>query len=255
VNPQPSDDELFQIYNEDYFLRFGYEKRNSEGYSQLKRVGCSRLLKNVENGLKLRSGALLDLGSSLGDMLLAASNCGWYVRGIEANGYAVAIAEKRICGATVQSKIEDADFVGNWDMISCLEVLEHLRRPSSVLEKAFSALRPGGGLLITTPDVGSWLAKLQGHRWIHYHRDHLWYFNRDTLTRLVGRTGFEIVQCHSARKVFSLRYIFGILALSDRNPVIRRIASAGLNIFPARILDTILPPLRHGILLLARRPG
>jgi hypothetical protein len=34
-------------------------------------------------------------------------------------------------------------------------------------------LRPGGLLLLVTPDVGCWQARLLGPRWVHYHVDHL----------------------------------------------------------------------------------
>ena len=50
----------------------------------------------------------------------------------------------------------------SFDSIVAGELIEHLDRPWDFLEEAYRVLRPGGHLLITTPNKEAWLNKLTG---------------------------------------------------------------------------------------------
>ena len=178
ADPQPTGCELVTIYDRRYYEHFGYVATQADGpYRSMKRAGCERLMEIAE--AFVRPGRLLDAGSALGDLLLVAKLRGWEVRGVELNAFAVAQAERVVPGASVAGCLEDfAAPPGSFDLITCADVLEHLRRPDRSLRRMHELLRPDGGLLIATIDTGGWPARLCGSRWVHYHRDHLWYFNR-----------------------------------------------------------------------------
>lgn len=54
---------------------------------------------------------------------------------------------------------------GRFDIITCIEVIEHVPNPWSVIELLARSLKPGGLLILTTGNLNCPLAKLQG---IHF---------------------------------------------------------------------------------------
>lgn len=253
ADPQPHEDELEAIYSADYFSTFGYSAADGGIYTRMKIVRADRLLETAERYLS--PGRLLDVGSAMGECLLAASRRGWDVTGIERNPHAVMQAEEVVPGATECTSIDDYDGpLGRFDLITCNDVLEHVRRPDLALQKLCACLRPGGILLLTTIDRDSAAALLLGRNWFHIHRDHLWYFNRTSLLQFCTGAGFEPVQIGRARKTFNLNYILEVLKHSPRSPALHRLSKAGLRCVPRR-LKAGLFSLPEGLLLIARRPG
>ncbi|MFL5896123.1 MAG: class I SAM-dependent methyltransferase, partial [Thermoleophilaceae bacterium] len=76
-------------------------------------------------------------------------------------------------------------------------VLEHLDEPAAALSRVRSWLRPGGLLLVGVPNAASLQAEIAGDGWLHWdaprHRVH---FTADGLTRLLARSGFDLVRTH-----------------------------------------------------------
>jgi SAM-dependent methyltransferase len=82
----------------------------------------------------------------------------------------------------------------SFDFITAFDVFEHLPDLDRYVRVLTSLLRPGGHLIVTVPDVGSWNAKLSGGRWNMYLLEHLWYFNRKTLRIFMERLGFQQIR-------------------------------------------------------------
>jgi hypothetical protein len=93
-----------------------------------------------------------------------------------------------------------------------------------------------------------------GAQWPHFHIDHLWYFSRATLTSLVERAGFEVLDWRRAPKVFNLAYVAGIFERHSPNQLAQRISASLLRRCPPLFLRTPWPAIREGQLLIARRP-
>lgn len=251
THPQPDDAELAAIYDADYFQSFGYGSCPGE-YRRLRWAGFQRLLDVAERFVP--PGRLLDVGSGLGDLLFVARSRGWTVTGVEPIPYAVERADELVPGATVGGCLADLPASDeSFDLITCTDVLEHVRQPDQVLRQIGKLLRPGGCVLITTVNVDSWLARMLGPRWPHIHRDHLWYFNRQTLTRCVQLADFEVLHWAVPRKVFSLSYVLSILASYGQRSVRRDVAGWLLRWLPNVILHVLWPPLPEGQLLVARK--
>lgn len=253
ASPQPDEEELAAIYGADYFGTFGYSASNGGIYSRMKLLRADRLLAIAERYVP--PGRLLDVGSALGECLLAATRRGWQVNGIERNAYAVDRADEVVPGATTCCSIDDYQgLTGQFDLITCHDVLEHVGRPDRTLRRVHSLLRPGGVLLVTTIDSDSLPALLLGPKWFHIHRDHLWYFDRRSLAAFCAGAGFETARMERACKVFNMNYILEILGHCPDSPIIRRVARAGLCCLPKR-LKAARFSLPEGLLLIARRPG
>lgn len=63
--------------------------------------------------------------------------------------------------------VEDAPAAG-FDVVTCLDVLEHLPDPMPLLDGIDRALRPGGVLVLVTGDIESFSARWAAHRWAYY---------------------------------------------------------------------------------------
>lgn len=252
ANPQPDERELSCIYDDKYYHTFGYSETDDEAYRAVKRMNCSKVLGTAEKLMAV--GDLLDVGSALGDMLQFARECGWRVKGIEPNRYAVEQTDSEIADCMFCGTIEEYDGSSeSFDVITCLDVLEHVRDPRSVMERFHELLRPGGCLLVTTVDVGSVAACALGAAWWHYHLDHLWYFHDAALRTLTESAGLNVLACHRANKMFNLRYIFEILARTERVMPIRWLSKAGVRCLPSKALAATFR-LREGLFLCAQRP-
>lgn len=96
-------------------------------------------------------------------------------------------------------------FDQEFDLVIFSEVLEHLNfQPAPTLARLRRALKPGGHLILTTPDSAEWgkaqsqygsLAEIpvyagQDVPWID---GHIWQYSRAELTRLLDEADFEIV--------------------------------------------------------------
>ncbi len=77
-----------------------------------------------------------------------------------------------------------------FDCVMSVHVIEHVHRPQLFLAQLLERLRPGGLLLIATPDAGSLWRSLMGRRWPSYKLpEHLLYLDRHTLPRLLLQCG------------------------------------------------------------------
>lgn len=87
-----------------------------------------------------------------------------------------------------------------FDVATCVELVEHLPRDQGqhLAAETRRVLRPGGLLLLTTPDYGGawpmleWLVNRIGD--VSYEDQHITHFSRPTLTDMLAETGFEETQ-------------------------------------------------------------
>jgi SAM-dependent methyltransferase len=107
----------------------------------------------------------------------------------------------RKLGHTVYcGRFEDVSFDQHFDAVNLTHVIEHVSDPRLVTRKAFEALKPGGLLVLETPNIGSveWPWFKAGN-WGAYHIPRHWYFyNRETIRALGEAEGFTMIDwyCH-----------------------------------------------------------
>ncbi len=94
-----------------------------------------------------------------------------------------------------------------FDIITMIDFIEHVRAPMSILVKASRLLRPGGRLVILTPNADSLSRRLMGLRWLHYKVEHLYYFGPRSLTRALRQVGLTEVRVGRAWKMMNLHYL------------------------------------------------
>jgi SAM-dependent methyltransferase len=139
--------------------------------------------------------SLLDFGCGDGAFLRHMRSLGWTVSGVEQDPRAAEVARQLIGQESIHTSIDDARAKApdGYDVITLSHVIEHLLDPIGTLQECASALRPGGKLVITTPNTES-----RGHRyfqrnWLHLDPPrHITLYNPGTLTDLARRAGFKV---------------------------------------------------------------
>jgi 2-polyprenyl-3-methyl-5-hydroxy-6-metoxy-1,4-benzoquinol methylase len=181
-------------YNAEYFssqTKGGYpDYRASE---PVLRAEFRRMVKFVRRIVP--SGRLLEIGAAYGFFLIEAA-VHYEVHGIEIADEAAAFARRRglevHTGQPTQRSLAE---IGTVDVIVMLDVIEHLEAPGDVLRLCGRYLRPGGAVILTTPDFASPLSRLSGRRWRNMTPPHhLWYFTADSLAGLAAAAGLAIAE-------------------------------------------------------------
>jgi 2-polyprenyl-3-methyl-5-hydroxy-6-metoxy-1,4-benzoquinol methylase len=141
-------------------------------------------------------GRLLDVGCGSGTYLRAMRDLGWEVCGVEVNAEAARLARERWGLDVRQGTLEEAGLPGSeFDVITFWHTLEHLPSPRRALAECRRLLRPGGLIMLETPNCAGPGARLFGERWFHLDAPrHLYAFTPDTLRRLLAQLGFTAVQ-------------------------------------------------------------
>lgn len=253
AHPQPTDEELGKIYDDEYYEQFGFAgRRVPAGLVFTKQATYASLLERAEAHLPESARSLLDVGCGLGFSLLAASARGWTATGIDPLAPADA---SLVPGRTmVRGTLEGAGFSERFDLVTLVDAIEHVRDPSGTIAAAKRALKPGGLLVLATNDVASLGAKLLESRWPHFHRAHLWFFTPSSLSRIAEKEGLEVVEVRTASRVYNLEYIASILARGENFPLARKVSLSLLRTTPSGLRVLPWPPVPEGFLVLLRRP-
>lgn len=137
---------------------------------------------------------LLDVGCGEGQLIDAAVAGGWDPLGIDLSPAAVEIAQSFGLPCQVVDLYSDDLEFGSFDVVTMIEVLEHIPDPGPFLARAADLLRPGGLLYLTTPNLRSLGRHLLGASWPPLSPEHVVYFSPRSLRRLVSRwTDLDVV--------------------------------------------------------------
>ncbi|MGH9935223.1 MAG: class I SAM-dependent methyltransferase [Blastocatellia bacterium] len=160
-------------------------------------------------------GRFLEIGCSTGEMLAAASSS-FIAMGVEADERTSRVARAR--GLDVFSgTLHDARFPdGHFDAAAMYHVIEHVPSPREELRELRRIIKPGGWLVIETPNVATAWYWLLGARWRQFIPDHLFFFTPRTGARLCESGGFEIRELRGAGKAMSLRLFINRLGRYHR---------------------------------------
>ena len=93
------------------------------------------------------------------------------------------------------------------------DLLEHVTSPVEILRLASALLRPGGCILITTPNTHSLSHRLMGNRWTHYKVEHLFYPNPPAMRLMAEKAGLRVELCKTADKAVNLDYLHSQLGV------------------------------------------
>jgi 2-polyprenyl-3-methyl-5-hydroxy-6-metoxy-1,4-benzoquinol methylase len=178
-----------------------------------------------ELGIFDGAASLLDVGCGYGFILSAAEEQNFKAVGFEIAESAAEAARKRGLTVCTGTGIGETDFGRAFDVVTCMDVIEHVTSPRSFVQAIDKILKPGGLLVVKTPNadgllnvLGHSAYKLSGGK-IHYLTDqlynfgHIYRFSPATLGRLLQSFGFETLEVHqsnSAPGVLTHQYHFDL---------------------------------------------
>ena len=171
----------------------------------------------LEGSLK---GKLLDLGCGNGLFLSMMRELGWEVMGVEPDGQAVEIARERFGLSVHEGTLKEAYFPNDtFDAITMNHVIEHIWGPISTLQECRRVLKPGGRLVVVTPNIESLGHRLFGEAWrgLEVPR-HLYFFSARTLRVCAEQAGLRILQLRTTAR--SARWMWAASLLIRRDGVL-----------------------------------
>ncbi|QOV87881.1 glycosyltransferase [Humisphaera borealis] len=216
LNPQPSDAELRSIYSADYFLS------DEQGHAERMKSSTARgYLEMLSRYRGSTGGRLLEVGCGQGEGMVEAAAAGYEIVGVEISQSSADVARDRLAmasgrsGATASgtvhcSTLEEVDLAeASFDVCILADVIEHARDPLAMLRRIRTLLKPDGVLLIATPSLDSWSAKLMKRSWMEFKPEHLSYFDRNTLQNMLFLAGFSDTIVTPGYKTLNLDYVAG----------------------------------------------
>ncbi|MEZ0346064.1 MAG: class I SAM-dependent methyltransferase [Infirmifilum sp.] len=119
----------------------------------------SKALQLIKKNVKART--MLDVGCNNGELteVIARHVGAEEVYGVDVDEEALKMAMNRgIKVHKVDVSTDKLPFSDNTiDLVTSMEVIEHLVNPDNMLQEIFRVLRRGGYLLLTTPNLASWI--------------------------------------------------------------------------------------------------
>jgi 2-polyprenyl-3-methyl-5-hydroxy-6-metoxy-1,4-benzoquinol methylase len=175
---------------------------------------------------------VLDVGCAAGELAARLREQGHYVVGVDAA--ASPGAEERVDELVVADL--DAGLpraiAGQFDVILCADVLEHLRRPDQLLAELRTRLGPSGSIIASVPNVAHWYprARAVSGRFDYDARGildatHLRFFTDRSFRRMASDAGLDVQRREAIGMPFD--------ALADS------VASPGLGSRAARLADQV----------------
>lgn len=192
-----------KVYGGYWNLRYGYLEGNKGWLDKM--LGCLVYLhpgRRADLDVYIKflpahvGGKLLEIGCGSGRKLAYLKKFGWDVEGVDFDSTAVEIARHR--GLNVRlGELEEQTYSENiFDAVVSSHVLEHVPEPIGFLKECHRILKPGGQLVFTTPNAGSYGHQIFRSQWRGLEPPrHLHVFSEDSLRYAAAIAGFQNIRC------------------------------------------------------------
>jgi len=209
---------------------------SSEGQSE---PAVQRLIAKTVESLGIRGELLVDVGCGRGNLWPGMRSRFSRCIGVDAARYPGLPHDMELCEAQLDAPIPLPDAVA--DLVTCVETIEHLENPRALMRELTRLAKPGGWLIVTTPNQLSLLSlgtlivkqRFEYFQDVHYPA-HLTALLAVDLERIAAECGLKetaIRYTMSGRIPFTGKHYPGLIS----------------RLFPRTLSDNVL--------LTARRPG
>jgi len=172
----------------------------------LKKIRLTSDIRNYIAQYTGNNGTVLDVGCGNGEFLAILKEAGFDVYGVEPDPLSASFVEEqfgiRVCRSMYQHTLFSSS---SFSVITFIQVLEHLENPIEALSTAYMHLKPCGLLVIDVPSFNN--PRILIYRLTRWKRlvrrdfiiPHCYYYTRRTLSNLVKKVGFHVVNVESGR--------------------------------------------------------
>lgn len=183
-------------YEATEFMRAYAELKLNPLYTNLDRMKAAYYLQEALPLTGSTEAAVLDIGASTGSVMNAATALGLAAFGIEPDTTVTASLGENFPDRFVTGFFPQ-DLPPDWprfDIITLLDVLEHVREPVEFLRQIAPHLSSRGVLAVQVPNHQSLFIQLQGMANSNYCVGHWQHFTAQTLEGVVRRAGYELIR-------------------------------------------------------------
>lgn len=262
LNPQPTRGELKIYYSQDY-MPFNLEKNDWRdtiefiAYKGLARHGWKKCiyypLKFIirKSIIIVPGGKLLDVGCGSGNFLKIARGLGMVPVGVDSYSGVKNIYNYE--GITIYSQpFEEVNFLDNsFDIITLNHVFEHVGNPRMVLQKLQKLIKPGGTIILNTPNAQSFNFFLfRSYFQAIDSPRHLYLYTIDNIKKYCTEVGLKIQKIQYRTPITNIVFYFSMIYSIEEKffhgkptPLIRKLFSnlvIKILLYPFAILLSIV---------------
>lgn len=201
----PSSSELSDLYETLHTKHIKYRSGQSAQLENQRRLEF--LQKKIPNGARV-----LDAGCATGDFLAEAAEA-FEIFGFDISAAAIAHAKQRLPQLSERLTAQRLEDVGaSWqgfDAVCLWDVIEHVADPVMVIQRMMDRVKPGGYLFMSTPDFGSFTARMMRSYWAFMTPPyHLGYFSKQSFEYLFKhRVSGDIISYETRGKTVDLAFL------------------------------------------------
>lgn len=194
VSPLPDDEQVSELYEEDYF-QTGSEER---GYSDYIKNYITKpfIQKRYNTLVGLRGGGkLLDVGCAHGFFLKACEH-EFDCFGVESSKFSSEYGRKKLNLNITTARLEAASFAPeSFDIITCWSIVDHLKDPVAFFQSIYKLLKKGGVFAFNIANVDSLRFHLNKQNWKPIRPpEHLYYYSISNTNKLLSNTNFDLIK-------------------------------------------------------------
>ncbi|MCK4817502.1 class I SAM-dependent methyltransferase, partial [bacterium] len=189
VNPRVKTEKLKEIYKKWLIQENDFKQKDIDPWED-------QFLIRLFSALELVSpmGSLLDIGCGWGQLIRFASSLGWKAEGLEIDKIRYDFC--RVKGLNALNKdLNEANFSEEtFDVVTAIQVLEHLSNPKGTIQLVHHILKRDGVFVIDVPNFRSLSSIRHRANWHIIHPvEHLYYYTYPVLKRMLTDSGFQIL--------------------------------------------------------------
>ena len=186
-DPILPEDALLTLYRGSRFDHPVESRFAAETYARYV-AGVARLLPERDS--------LLEIGCGDGAFLQRALEMGFAeVAGVEPSRRSIECAPDGVRERILNEGFRDGLFrPGSFSMVCGFQVLDHLAHPGEAVQACWKVLKPGGVAFFLNHDAGAWTNRLLGSRSPIIDIEHIYLFDRKTISMLFESAGFDVVR-------------------------------------------------------------
>ncbi len=245
------------VFSSDYFVpdatvKF-YERKYIEGnyrsyseYREMKKENFRTLLEVILRQIKInmptfnsKNCKMLDLGCGEGFSTIEGSKLGLKTTGVDISVEAISIADRKYGSMFFSSPLEKIDCLNlpkDFDLITLFDVLDHVYDPSKVIELTSSHIKKNGFLFVDVCNFNSLYRYIMGKSYVHIiPYEHLSYFSKKTLKRLLEKNGFKIIFLKNHPRKINFNFL--TMTLKTFNPILGKFFSFVGKLLPDKLKE------------------
>lgn len=170
-----------------------------------------------------KKGRLLDVGCAAGFFLNVAKKAKWDAQGVEPNKWLANHGKENYGLKVFAGTLEDAEFKDEeFEVITLWDVIEHMPDPNGSLKEINRIMKPGGTLVVSTPDYSSIFAKIFGRKWWFLLSHHLFYFTPRTMKMMLEQNGFKVKVKKLHWQKLNLQYMIDMVKHLSKSKLVHK---------------------------------